>query len=178
MRYDTLAQCLAVYVDSQLESGRNMYDIAQSLYPNVTGEIDVTELVRAHFNHELDFTDFSNSVARSGLANIGEITWQNALEHAVDHPLLHWSSQEDAARDHFRDYGAWSSEEIDEWSRVELNALLIQEAAGALDEADQEFDAFSSDENWDEYAHDPAVSPILRVVSSTGETRYYLYIGI
>jgi hypothetical protein len=40
----------------------------------------------------------------------------------------------DAARAHFREYGAWSEEEIAAWSEVDLQAITCQDVAAAIRE--------------------------------------------
>ncbi len=91
-------------------------------------ELDITALV-ASFGDSPE--RFSNSVARSGMDNIGAITWRNAC--AVDVMLVNDETRSEL-EDHFRGYGAWSREELSDMSDVELNALLVQFVSGDYQE--------------------------------------------
>lgn len=89
-------------------------------------EINVTALMNDH-----DLSSYSDSIANSGLQNIGQITWRNAVEacEAMETPLVPKEGQDDL-RDWIADFGAWSREEIAEMSDVETCALLLQFIAG------------------------------------------------
>jgi len=88
-------------------------------------EVNVTAVM----THNL--ADYSNSVARSGLANIGQVTWQNAVEaiEALDAPLVPSEGQEEL-RSWISEFGAWDDEEIEAMSDAETSALLLQMVAG------------------------------------------------
>lgn len=86
-------------------------------------EIKVTHIV------ELDCSQFSDSIHNSGLDNIGQITWRNAVEHTTETPLVTGEQQNDL-RSWIRGFGAWDQEEIDAMSDTETNALLLQFVAG------------------------------------------------
>ena len=47
-------------------------------------------------------------------------------------------------KQHFKDYGCWDDEEIDEWDDVTTAAMVIQEAAASL----REMERFDSPEEW------------------------------
>ena len=94
-------------------------------------EIDVTEYVEEH-----DCTRYSNSIANSGLQNIGEITWRNAMEETKEHCLVA-ESEQDTLRDWIRQWGAWDDEEIAKMSNQETNALLLQFIASEIQEMAQ-----------------------------------------
>ncbi len=88
-------------------------------------EVNVTCLINA-----FDPAELSGSVAERG-ANAGPETWSNSLEAAKAKPLdLDW----DAAREFFKGFGAWDDEEIAAWSTTEIEALVLQYAAGDLRE--------------------------------------------
>ena len=87
-------------------------------------EINVTRLM------DEDCSRFADSIFNSGLQNIGEITWRNAVEYFVDNELL--TTELDELRDYFRGFGAWSREELAEMDDVHLNALLLQFIAGDI----------------------------------------------
>ena len=88
-------------------------------------EINVTHIMAR------DLSDYSDSIANSGLQNIGQITWRNACEacEAMSTPLVPYEEQ-DTLRDWIREFGAWDDAEIAEMTDVETNALLLQFIAG------------------------------------------------
>ena len=117
---------------------------------------------------ELDITDFflgcddpqqySASVAEYG-ARAMQLTWDNARRDADAHPLLQTTEEIAAAQKYFASMGAWSEHEIRQWSRGELNALLIQDIAASMREGGLESDA--TQDEWEEYAalvHDGQVA--------------------
>lgn len=87
---------------------------------------DVTRLV-----YDVDPFDLSASVAERG-KNAGPETWANALACAGDAPLT--VEDREGAKRFFRGFGAWDREEIEAWSDAELDALILQMAAGDLRE--------------------------------------------
>ena len=66
--------------------------------------------------------------------NAGQITWQNSLSYGREFPLLTTDEEVSAARDYFREFGAWSDEEIDAWTVDEVNAITCQEVAQSIRE--------------------------------------------
>ena len=88
-------------------------------------EIEVTYL------YGLDCALFSDSVARSGMSDIGAITWRAALAEAQARPLCSQAQQRDL-RAWLGDFGAWDEQEIDRMSDAETNALLLQFVAGDM----------------------------------------------
>ena len=66
--------------------------------------------------------------------NAGRITWNNSKAYGAEHPLLADDDARDAARAHFRAYGAWSEEEIAAWSEEDLQAIVCQDVAAAIRE--------------------------------------------
>lgn len=91
-------------------------------------EINVNRLIA-----ELDPSDLSASQAERG-RNAGAETWRNSVDAAKAKRVLK-ANQRDAARKYFAEFGAWSAEEIARWSIAELDALVLQYAAGDLREA-------------------------------------------
>jgi hypothetical protein len=92
-------------------------------------ELDVTHMVEDADN----MIELSGSVVEHG-QNASRITWNNSMEYGRDKPLLTTEDERDAARDHFREYGAWTREEIAAWSDDELNAIMCQDVAAAIRE--------------------------------------------
>lgn len=91
-------------------------------------EINVNRLVT-----DLEPSDLSASIAERG-SNAGPETWRNSVDAAKAKRVLK-AEQRQAARDYFAGFGAWSDEEIAAWSVSELDALVLQYAAGDLREA-------------------------------------------
>lgn len=91
--------------------------------------------------YELDITDFFNSECPSDYcASVAEIgrsagtdTWTAAIEASDDWDFIKENAEiRQELRDHFKEYGAWSEDEINAWSDSELNALLIQDISGTM----------------------------------------------
>ncbi len=91
-------------------------------------EINVNRLVT-----ELEPSELSGSIAERG-SNAGPETWRNSVNAAKAKRVLK-PNQRQAARDYFAEFGAWLAEEIAAWSIAELDALVLQYAAGELREA-------------------------------------------
>ena len=92
-------------------------------------EIKVTHMVDDADN----MMELSGSVMEHG-KDAARVTWNNAKTYGADRPLLTTDNERDAARDHFRGYGAWSQEEIAAWSDDELQAITCQDVAAAIRE--------------------------------------------
>ena len=90
-------------------------------------EIDIT-----HLEHE-ETTQWSDSIANSGLQNIGQVTWRNAVETATERPLV-TPEQQAELRYWLLDFGAWDEAEIAAMGDDETNAMLLQFIAGDLKE--------------------------------------------
>jgi hypothetical protein len=72
---------------------------------------------------------FSDSIANSGLQNIGAVTWRNAMAAMADESEWLCSDLE-ALHAYFAGFGAWERAELEAMSGQELNALLVQFIAG------------------------------------------------
>jgi hypothetical protein len=92
-------------------------------------EIDVTHMVA----DEDEMPGLSGSVAELG-KDAGKITWNNSVAYAADRPLLTTNEMRAAARAHFREYGAWTQEEIAAWPDEHLQAITCQDVAAAIRE--------------------------------------------
>lgn len=92
-------------------------------------ELDVTHMVESAD----DMPMLSGSIMELG-QDAGKITWSNSVEFGRNRPLLTTDAMKDAARAHFRDYGAWSEEEIAAWSEDELQGIMCQDVAAAVRE--------------------------------------------
>jgi hypothetical protein len=104
-------------------------------------EIDVTHMVE----DEDQMPMLSGSIAELG-NDAGPRTWKNSVAYGAEHPLLKTDEERDAARHHFRGYGAWNCEQIDAWSEDELQGIVCQDVAAAIRErehyaSDEEFEA-------------------------------------
>lgn len=133
-------------------------------------ELDITCLA------DTDAFNYSASRAEMG-ENAAQITWRNNLR---DTPaLLTTDEQREAARDHFKEYGAWSREEIWEWDDRELNALLHQDIMSAVREAGADS---LTDIDWQEYENpDNATGGRLyrvKGIAPEDTDKFYFYLGI
>jgi uncharacterized protein (DUF2147 family) len=90
-------------------------------------EIDIT------FMLESDLPTMSGSVAELG-SNAARITWNNSMEYAAENIVLKTPEQVQKAKDWFGEFGAWDDDERAAWTDQEVNALLLQYAAGSLRE--------------------------------------------
>lgn len=92
---------------------------------------------------ELNITDLYNNMApmdySASVAEIGESagadTWRAACDDSADYMILDTDDKREAMREHVRGFGAWSEEEINAWSDIELNALLLQMISGDIRES-------------------------------------------
>lgn len=98
-------------------------------------ELDITTLVEDHLAGHDTARRFSDSIANSGLQNIGEITWQNALLATEYHPIRSLEQLEDA-RDWLGEFGCWTRKELRNMSANEINALMLQFIASELQAED------------------------------------------
>jgi len=89
-------------------------------------DVDVSRLIA-----DVDPFDLSASIAERG-KNAGKETWSNALGEATERPLD--IDDRDSVKAYFAGFGAWDDEEIASWSDTDLDALVLQFAAGDLRE--------------------------------------------
>lgn len=92
-------------------------------------EIDITHMI----DDKDSMVELSGSRMEYG-QDAGRITWNNSKAYGADRPLLTTDEMRDAARSHFREYGAWSEEEIAAWSEDDLQAIMCQDVAAAIRE--------------------------------------------
>jgi hypothetical protein len=127
-------------------------------------EIDITPYMTQY-----DCRQYANSVAESGMQNIGRITWDNAMRHvSADHIVT--GDQLEHTRDWLAEFGAWSEEELAEMSDQEINALLIQFIAGDV----REIEAYDDWEDYEQAADDGQVSG--RIYRGD-DGKFYFYVG-
>lgn len=88
-------------------------------------EINVTSLIETE---DYSMSDFSASQFELG-DNAGRITWEAAIEASEDYKFVTPENRQEFI-DYFREFGAWTVEEMAEWSLDEVNALFIQMVAG------------------------------------------------
>ena len=106
-------------------------------------ELDITAFAQSQ-----NMNSYSNSIANSGLSNIGDITWSNAQSLAKEWPNV----SRDVLIPYFAEYGAWDDLEV--WSDIELNAVLVQMIAGDL----AEYQAYASPAAYEQASTDGKVS--------------------
>jgi hypothetical protein len=88
-------------------------------------EIAITDFIKNE-----DLTNYCNSIANSGLQNIGEITWNNAKNQSDF--IFVTEENKDKFIEYFDKFGAW--DDLETWSLIELNGLFIQFVSGDWDE--------------------------------------------
>lgn len=91
-------------------------------------EINVNVLIT-----DLNPAELSGSKAERG-DNAGPETWNNSMEAAKEHAPIVAPEQQQGVRAWLGEFGAWDAEEIAAWSAQELDALVLQYAAGDLRE--------------------------------------------
>ena len=128
-------------------------------------EIDVTHMVEAAD----DMPMLSGSRAELG-DNAGPLTWNNSVQFGRDRPLLTTDDMREAARAHFREYGAWSEEEIAAWSEDELQGITCQDVAAAV----REMELAEDDEDYQRLCEAGTLSGRL---SKGDNGRWYFYLG-
>jgi hypothetical protein len=128
-------------------------------------EIDITRIVTKE-----DCSEFSASIAETGLQNIGKITWENACKHAASAPLCTFE-QQDNLREYLAGFGAWDREELDAMSDTETNALLLQFVASAV----REMGEFASDEDYRAACEQGRCSG---EISQSDDGRFFFYVGM
>jgi hypothetical protein len=128
-------------------------------------ELNITAMMEA----VEDSPPLVGSIAQYG-PDAARYTWNNSKAFAKDHALLKTDDERDAARAHFKDYGAWSEEEIAAWSEEDLQAITCQEVAHQL----SELKMFDSEEGYREASEAGQVSG--RVYKGT-DGQWYCYFG-
>lgn len=129
-------------------------------------EIDVTHMVA----DADDMIELSGSRLEHG-CDASRITWNNAQTYAADRPLLTTDDMRDAARAHFREYGAWSADEIAAWSDNELQAITCQDVAAAI----REMEVTNGD--YDEYMRLCESGTLSGRLYKGDNGRWYFYLG-
>jgi hypothetical protein len=128
-------------------------------------EIDVTHMVEDADEMPM----LSGSVVELG-NNAGPVTWKNSVAYGQNRPLLKTDDERNAARHHFRGYGAWSCEQIDAWSEDELQGITCQDVASAI----REREGYDSDEDYQSDVESGRVSGRLY---KGDDGHWYFYLG-
>jgi hypothetical protein len=128
-------------------------------------ELNVTHMIEA-IN---DAPPLVGSIAQYG-PDAAAMTWGNSKAFGREHPLLSTDAEREAARDHFRSYGAWSDEEIDAWSDEELQGITCQEVAHQI----SELEMFATEEEYREASERGTVSGRLY---KGDDGQWYCYFG-
>lgn len=103
-------------------------------------EIDITHMFKE------ETWAFAGSVATHG-PNVGPSAFAEAKSEADR--LFPNVGKEDLV-DHFRGYGAWSEEELEDMTLTELRAMLVQDVTLTMRESGLEDDRLE-DIDWEEY---------------------------
>lgn len=96
-------------------------------------EIDITTLIEAFEGGHESPESFSDSIANSGLVNIGQVTWRNAVKAAGRYMFVSDETR-GAILDWLSDFGAWEREELEAQTDAETNAMFLQFVAGDYSE--------------------------------------------
>lgn len=99
-------------------------------------EINVTRLIETQ---DYSMRDFSASQMELG-QDAGKITWEAAKEASEDYKFVTPENRQEFI-DYFREFGAWTVEDMEQWSLEEVNALFIQMVAGDYREMESASDA-------------------------------------
>jgi hypothetical protein len=110
-----------------------------------------------------DLSDFSNSIANSGdllrqrlrFRNIAKHTWKNACAAILDgyksqdktQQIITSTATRRQVLEYFLEFGAWSRDELNAMSNIELSALALQYIAGNYRESKSESDCIAFGEN-------------------------------
>ena len=129
-------------------------------------ELDVTHMVEEADN----MFELSGNKLEHG-QDAGRITWTNSLAYGQEKPLLKTEEERNQARAHFREYGAWSEDEIAAWSEDELQGLMCQDVASAI----REMEMVSTYEEYQRLAERGTVSGNLY---RSNDGRWYYYLGV
>jgi len=135
-------------------------------------EIDITDFVLKNA-----MIDFSASVAEIG-NNAARSTWNAVREHSPSYMFVTQDNREEV-QSYFRDFGAWSPDEIAAWSDTDLNALLLQDIAGNVREAglDDLSEDSSPDEIREAFAKYDADQDVSHLLFLDDDQRIYYYVG-
>ena len=121
-------------------------------------ELNVTKFFKAESGHTNQFMD---SIANSGLRNIGKVTWENARHSdytfVTDENLTEFVN-------YFAQYGAW--DDLDEWSINDINALFIQELSGVIAELEH-------CDGWEDYQKQSEEGQVSGNLFKTGDEIYF-----
>lgn len=116
--------------------------------------------------------DYSASVAEIG-ANAGADTWRAACADSSDFMILDDDDKRQAMREYARAFGAWTDEEINAWTGIELNALLIQCISGDIRESILDDDPRA----WAEYYEEGEQGGVSCRLFSDDDGQVYYLIG-
>lgn len=135
---------------------------------------------------EIDITDFFNTAApmdySASVAEIGRdagpSTWRAANDDSADYPIIDTDEKREAFRAFVRSAGAWSDEEINAWSNIELNALAIQWISGDMRNVPGiDMGPHMSEDDWSEYAEMSEAGIVSGSIFRADDGRIYWYIG-
>lgn len=128
-------------------------------------EINITHMV----NDADEMPMLSGSAFELG-DNAGTLTWNNSQDYAKAHPLLSTPEQIQEAREYFREFGAWSKEEIEAWSEAEVQALIVQDIASSI----REMEAYDT---WEHYQDASEKGQAAGRIDKDDDNQFYFYMG-
>jgi hypothetical protein len=107
----------------------------------------------SHWVNNCNLRDFSDSIANSGDPQVGPHTWAAAQAQALadyqsgdlDRIAIHNTKDRWAVISFFKEFGAWSIEELTAMNNIDLTALIIQYIAGnyLAEETEMESDDYN-----------------------------------
>lgn len=131
------------------------------------------ELNITKFFNNADHWHLCNSVAVLG-NNAAKITWQNAQDSSNDFTFVTESNKSEFV-DYFKQFGAWSREELENFSLVELNALLLQFISSDINDLDM-FEDDNGELNWGEIESAQESGTISSNIFKSEYGEYFYYI--
>jgi hypothetical protein len=100
------------------------------------------------FFYEAEPMDYSSSAAEIG-DNAGADTWQAACDDSNAYMMLSTIDMREDFRAWLKPFGAWTEEQIQAFTKIELNALFIQFVSSEMRECN--LGRESSSEDWTRY---------------------------
>ncbi len=128
-------------------------------------EIDITHMIE-----DADTMPcLAGSVAELG-SNAGPYTWSNSKDYAKKNTLLSTDAELEEARQYFKEVGFSESDEMEQWSTEEINALLIQFIASNI----RKMNSYDTEEEYQEAAKDGRCHSN---IFKGDNGRWYFYMG-
>jgi hypothetical protein len=136
-------------------------------------EIDVTPIVQAHLNGDVHAQDCSGSQAEHG-CDAARFTWNTAMQTGK---LLDFDeATQDAVRSHLCEMGAWTDEEIEAYTKDQLQAFIVQETMAEVRRLEEYENLDLAKCEWEEW--DRACQNEGGRLQRFGDNEFSYYVGI